>query len=243
VLSHFLEEEGLPTAGISLIRPHTEIIKPPRALWVPFELGRPLGPPNNPAFQKRVLTALIKLFEAPGGPLLVDFPDDEPESTGEPVVLACPVFFTQSADEITAGDKVEAAFRREMAALRPWYDLAVGKRKRTTVGLSGIELEALGDFIYAFAKGRVPDNPRKDMALAYTVKFAVEDLKAYYFESITAQPGQEGASGQHLQDWFWNQTKAGEVLLEVKQTCQASPDKLMSMIGNVFIAPPKMAKK
>jgi hypothetical protein len=39
-LGHFLEREGIPTTGISLVREHTEKIRPPRALWVTFELGR-----------------------------------------------------------------------------------------------------------------------------------------------------------------------------------------------------------
>ena len=54
-MAHYIEEEGLATTQISLVRLHTEKIKPPRALWVPYELGRPLGQPNDPEFQKRVL--------------------------------------------------------------------------------------------------------------------------------------------------------------------------------------------
>jgi hypothetical protein len=38
-LGHYLEEEGIATVAISLIRPQTENTKPPRALWVPFELA------------------------------------------------------------------------------------------------------------------------------------------------------------------------------------------------------------
>jgi hypothetical protein len=242
VLSHFIEEEGVSTAGISLIRPHTESIQPPRALWVPFDLGHPLGPPNNAAFQKRVLMALIKLLEAPAGPLLADFPDDEPESSDEPIVLACPVLYPIAEEEISETDSLEAALGREITSLRPWYDLSVSKRKRTTVGLSGIELEALGGFIYAFAKDRKPENPRKDIGMPYTVKFAVEDLKAYYIEAITAQPAQERASGQKLQDWFWDETKAGEVLLELKQVCEASSDKLMNTVGH-FIVPGNVTRR
>jgi len=62
-LGHYLEEEGIPTVAISLIRAQTENTKPPRALWVPFELGRPLGPPSDPAFQKRVILAALRLLE------------------------------------------------------------------------------------------------------------------------------------------------------------------------------------
>lgn len=232
----------MPTAGISLIRPHTEIIKPPRALWVPFELGRPLGTPDNAAFQKRVLLAVLKLLEAPSGPLLEDFPDDAPESSDELTTLSCPVNYSQTAVDIAETDQLLTAFRREITAMRPWYDMAVAKRKRTTVGVSGIKLEALGDFIYAFVKGGTPENPRKDISLAYTLKFAVEDLKAYYVEGITAQPGQEGASSRLLQDWFWDETVAGKVLWDLKNVCQTSQDKIMNMIGTHFIVPGEVAR-
>ena len=50
-----MEAEGLPTTQISLVRMHTEVIQPPRALWVPFELGRPFGTPGEAAFQRRVI--------------------------------------------------------------------------------------------------------------------------------------------------------------------------------------------
>jgi hypothetical protein len=227
----------VPTAGISLIRAHTEAIKPPRALWVPFELGRPLGTPNNIRFQSRVLLALLKLFEAPEGPLLEDFPDIAPESGDEETVLACPVDFTQAAAETENTDHLRSAFHREITAMRPWYDMAVAKRKRTTVGVSGIELENLGDFIYTFIKGPQPKNPREDMAVAFTLKLAIEDLRSYYIEGVTVQPGQEGASSKMLKDWFWNETMAGKVLLEVVKACKKSPDKDMNIVGSHYIVP------
>ena len=50
-LGHYFESEGIASTQISLVRVHTENIKPPRALWVPFELGRPFGVPNDSDFQ------------------------------------------------------------------------------------------------------------------------------------------------------------------------------------------------
>jgi hypothetical protein len=243
VLGHFIEEEGVPTASISLIRLHTDTIKPPRALWVPFQLGRPLGPPDDAAFQRRVLLALLRLLEATDVPLLEDFPEDEPETAGEITALACPVDFAKNVDESGETDPLKVAFLREITAMRPWYDMAVAKRQRTTVGVSGIELEALGDFIYAFLGGTEPGNPRDDIPLAYTLKFAIEDLKSYYIEGITAQPGQAGASSQVLQDWFWDETVAGKVLLSLKKVCEASTDEMMSMVGSHFIVPMEVAHR
>ena len=211
-------------------------------MWVPFELGHPMGSPNNAAFQRRVLLALLKLLEVPDGPLLDDFPEDETE-VDEVTVLACPVNFVQDMVEAGKTDHIQVAFRREMTAMRPWYDMAVAKRQRTTVGVSGIEPQALGDFIYAFVRGEKPENPRDDVSLVYTLKMAVEDLKAYYVEGVTAQPGQAGASSQVLKDWFWDETVAGKVLLALKKVCETSTDNMMSLIGAHFIVPGDVARR
>jgi len=236
-IGHFLEENGVPTASISLVRPHTEKIKPPRALWVPFQLGRPLGAPGDPAFQRRVLTALLELLESPGpAPVLEDFPDDEPESD-EITVLACPVNFGKTAAAEDDCDAMLTALRREVTALRPWYETAVATRGRTTVGASGLAIEKLADFIYAYACGEEPADPGTGVPSAYVLKNAVEDLKAYYVEGITAQPGQGGASSRVLQDWFWDDTVAGEVLLKLKKVIEQSDDRLLSMMGTFFMVP------
>ena len=79
-LAHYIEDEGVATTQISLIREHSESIKPPRALWVSFELGRPLGVPDDPAFQKRVLLAALRLLDTDSGPVLEDFGEDAPAS-------------------------------------------------------------------------------------------------------------------------------------------------------------------
>ena len=237
MLSHFIEEEGVPTAGISSNRSQTEAVKPPRALWVPFELGHPLGAPNNIPFQRRVLMALFDLLEAPEGPVLSDFPDNEPVSEDEFMVLSCPVDFTQEAVESGENDQLQAAFHREMTGIHPWYDMGVEKRQRTTVGVSGIDINELGDFIYAFTRGIEPENPRDDMTLPFTLKLAVEDLKAYYMEGITAQPGQEDVSSRALNAWFWHDTTAGKVIIELVKICEKSPDKDLSDVATHYLAP------
>ena len=63
------------------MRLHSENIKPPRALWVPFELGRPLGVPNDAEFQHKVIASAFDLLERDAGPVLEDFPEDVPGGT------------------------------------------------------------------------------------------------------------------------------------------------------------------
>ena len=148
-LAHYIEDEGVPTTQISLIREHTEKIRPPRALWVSFELGRPLGVPDDADFQMRVASAALDLLEAPGGPVLEDFPEDAPPVEG-PAALVCPVSFALSDADDSDTEKLKAKFVEEIALMHPWYDRAFEKRKRTTVGVSGMEPESMGSFMADF---------------------------------------------------------------------------------------------
>ncbi|MFC1885550.1 hypothetical protein ACFLZM_00620 [Thermodesulfobacteriota bacterium] len=236
-LAHFFEKEGVPTTQISLIRLHTEKIKPPRALWTPFELGRPFGVPNNPAFQRRVLLAALKLFEAPDGPVLADFPDEAPASPDPVAVLSCPVSFPEQDADLSETGKLCDALKREMISMQPWYDLAVKKRGRTTVGVSGLDLNNLGDFICAFLDECTPENPRNDVTLAYSLKLATDDIKAFYFEGIIAQPGQESPSVRTITQWFWQHTVAAKVLHAVKKVCLKNENPEMRRVGASFIVP------
>ncbi len=87
-LAHYFEDEGVASTAIALVREHAAAIRAPRVLWAPFELGRPLGAPDEPAFQRRVLRAALDLLESDDGPVvLADFPAEAPgpkadDSTG-----------------------------------------------------------------------------------------------------------------------------------------------------------------
>jgi hypothetical protein len=98
----------VPTTQISLVREHTAKITPPRALWVPFELGRPLGVPGDAAFQTRVLRAALQLLEAASGPVLVDFPDDAPAVADAPTPLVCPVSFASPPEGLSDTDPLRS---------------------------------------------------------------------------------------------------------------------------------------
>ena len=118
--AHYLEEEGLATTQISLVRPHTEQIRPPRALWVSFELGRPLGVPNDAAFQTRVLMACLTLLGADSGPVLEDYSEDLPaalQSTAEDMQgMVCEIDLAPPPTDVS--DLVQALLD-EIGRVRP----------------------------------------------------------------------------------------------------------------------------
>lgn len=68
-----LEREGITTVSISLLREVALQLKPPRALWVPFPMGYPLGKPRNAELQHQVIAAALRLLERNDVPVLESF--------------------------------------------------------------------------------------------------------------------------------------------------------------------------
>lgn len=231
-LGHYIEREGVPTAQISLIREQTAAIKPPRALWVPFMLGRPFGAPNEPEFQRRVLRTLLSLFERPSGPVLEDFSEEAPPTETHGDGFACPVSFAPArADD---GGIVQA-MRDEIAQLVPWYDLAVRRRGRTTVGISGMRVDDAASHVGSYLDGapRPPAIPGLPAGVA--LKRACDDIKAYYYESAAAQPG--NLSPKAIDSWFWRETAAAKVFLAIQRTCLKSEDESLKPLGRLSLVP------
>lgn len=208
---------------------------------MPFELGHPLGAPNDPTFQKKVILAALKLLEAPAGPIIEDFPEEAPVSAEEFGVLACPYVPPQHESNISETEKLSRAFRMEMLSLRPWYDMAVAKRKRTTVGVSKLDLEGITNFLAAFLRDGTPSNLRADVSIAYELRYAADDLKAYYYEAVTAPPGMGNLTGEVLAKWFWEETAAGKVLRAVRQNCLKGTDESLQRVARGQIVPAKFS--
>ena len=61
-LAHYFESEDLSTVLVGFVREHIEAMRPPRSLFLDFPMGRGMGKPNNPEFQKKVIRAAFALF-------------------------------------------------------------------------------------------------------------------------------------------------------------------------------------
>jgi len=201
---------------------------------VPFELGRPLGAPGNRAFQMKVLRALLALFERDAGPVLEDFPEDAP---GGPSVdrsgWVCPV--NLAPPPLEAGDGLRGAVLAEIESLMPWYALGLEHRGRTTVGLSGLGIEDAARFLAGFVEDPQIENPCPGQPMPQALKHAAEDLKAWYTEAATARPG--AAASRAIADWFWTETAAGRLLLELCSVCRNADDPALQRLGDRSLLP------
>ena len=191
---------------------------------MPFELGRPLGAPNEPEFQLDVLRATLRLLERETGPVLEDYPHDAP--TSEAIEgWACAVALPAPGLPENEPDALRQTLLNEVSLLHPWYDEAKRARGRTAVGLSGLDIDDIARFLAAFAAGESPSPPdgaAEEMPLL--IRFLSDDLKAFYTEAATAQPGRAFPTATEINDWLFLQTAFGDLLYRVRDRLAGSED-------------------
>ena len=232
-LGHYLEEEGIATVAISLIRPQTENTKPPRALWVPFELGRPFGPPDDPAFQRRViLAALRQLVRARGPVVIAEFADDDPRA--RPDLAWRPPALAPAPAGATA-EVLAARLETEIISLRQAHRHWIAQHGRTTVGLSGLSISDCGHYVADWLRGTAPPSPREVFSPPLMLRFALDDIKAYYLEAAASGGGEP--SSRQLSDWLWDQTVTGGAIQAMRRVCLTSEDERVKLIAGSFMVP------
>jgi len=232
-----MEDEGLATTLVALVRQQAEHVAPPRALWVPFALGRPFGTPGDAVFQTRVLRAALDLLDRPSGPVLEDFPDDAPpdpvSGDGEEEGWVCPVRFPKRAAQ-SEGELLDAVLA-EIDELAPWYQVSLNRRGRTTMGGSGLQPAEAARLMAQFVTGDTRASPLEGVTPADALRLASEDLKAYYFEAATAQPGAGASEG--VIAWFWTETRGGDLVQALRAAYLSETDQALYDVGDFMLVP------
>ena len=226
-LARALEAAGIATVSLLSNRKQAEGIGPPRGLYCEFPLGRPLGKPLDPAYQRRVLDAAFALLDAPSSPsvpssppgsaaadepLIVDFPDVIEDESDQP--LACPI--------PPRLDPNEAPAIAEARALRPAYERGLARTGAPQVGrvVDADEIpEAIRPFV-AVVEG-APWN-----AVEYAggpIGELLLDIRAYY-ETAALGLSDHVPAARASESWYHRKTRMGDLLRRYFETVkQADP--------------------
>lgn len=232
-LGHILEAAGLSTVALALIPQHARAMRPPRALAVPFELGRPFGAPDDAVLQRRVLDAALTLLDAPGpGPHLRTLDVPIPRAADDTALdgWACPIPLADGAhpDASRVAD--------EVARLQPWYDRARDRRGHTSFGASGLEIAEVVGWLEGLCSPTPPTtSPVDGLSVGDLTKLAAEDLKAFYIEAATARPGDPPPRA--IDDWFWEESAAGALLRALRTRLSDSEDGGLAIHARLTLVP------
>jgi hypothetical protein len=227
-----LESRGVPCVAIGAVRVQMEKTQPPRGLFVPFQLGRPLGEPEDVVFQRRVLRHALGLLERTDGPVILeDFPDDPPGW------LDAPDWAPPSLPAVTTLSDPAGwrdAFAAELAALQLAWERARARFGRSTVGLSFVAPADWPALAAAFVAGELP-TVAGHATVALTLRFLCDDIKAFYGEA--GQADGPAPSSRQLDAWFWRETLAGRLLIALRGMAMASENNAIKTVGGRFFVP------
>jgi len=236
VLAHFFESFGLSTVLVGFVKEHIQAIKPPRALWLDFPMGRPLGKPNDIEFQKKIIRTAFKMFNEKSGPVLREFSDVIPVKNGR-MGYALPVELVIDKNNIGNIDLLVQEVKTEIEGLNKDYTRAVTFRKRTTLGASEMKISDYVNYISLFIKGDIPNSPRKGIGPVPLLKLVVEDLQAYYTETITFRDKIDDF--EKIGTWFWEKTKAGKLILCLEAVSLKSENRVLKQIVDMSLITPR----
>lgn len=75
LVQRVIEERGIVTVGVTIVREYTEQVKPPRSVFLRWPFGHPFGEPFNQAQHRAVLKEVFNAVEeikVPG--TIIDLP-------------------------------------------------------------------------------------------------------------------------------------------------------------------------
>lgn len=64
-----IERQGIPTVVLQFLKEVALKVGPPRALWLPFPHGFPLGKPEDPTLQKSIMLQALAMVDEEASPL------------------------------------------------------------------------------------------------------------------------------------------------------------------------------
>ena len=216
----------------------------PRALWVPYALGRPLGSADDPQFQKEVMRAAFGMLATASEPTIEDYPVEAPEEA-DLDQWACPVAFPPVQD-----GSYTMRLLAEVARLAPWsIETRASRDGRTLFGVSGaapdqVELvaKALGRMADEGNMTRAPDEGLEwKFGMPLLVRHLADDLRTFYHEAIASQPGPGAPSHQALSEWIFGGANSsasalGETFLAIAEHL-TSDGRLVSLIVRGWLIP------
>ena len=219
-----------------MVRENTVALRPPRALWVPFDLGRPFGAPAEPVFQAKVLDAVLALLERDDGPVILeDFGEDAP-GQGSPEAMegmVCPVPLPKPRRE--QPHQLIDQVLKEIDDLAAWHELTARSRANANANLSGLSIRDAAHFLDTIRRTGSPPTTDQDQ-WGRQLRFAAEDLRNYFLAATLSRPG-GAASPRDSANWFWAETSAAALLLALHPICLASDNEGIRLVAETQLVP------
>lgn len=199
----------MATVAIGSIREQIYGTAPPRGLFCDFPLGRPLGVPDDAAFQRRVIEHAFGLLDR-GEPVVEDYDVVIADQATE--ALVCPLPARMDPDAHPAIG--------EAKGLRPAYERAVAKYGNRAGAVRLLDADSIPAAIESFI--RVAEgHPWKQAGIPGIPARVSQDIRGYY-EMAAMEIADHTPAAWAGYRWFRDQTKTGEVIQKARDAMRES---------------------
>ena len=199
----------MATVAIGSIREQIYGTAPPRGLFCDFPLGRPLGVPDDAAFQRRVIEHAFGLLDR-REPVVEDYDVVIADEASE--ALVCPLPARMDPDAHPAID--------EAKGLRPAYERAVAKYGNRAGAVRLLDADSIPAAIESFI--RVAEgHPWKQAGIPGIPARVSQDIRGYY-EMAAMEIADHTPAAWAGYRWFRDQTRTGEVIQKARDAMRES---------------------
>jgi hypothetical protein len=98
-----------------------------------------------------------------------------------------------------------------------------------------LDIDTCAAYLAASLSSPAPGNPLPAVSPVQALRWAADEVKAFYLEAIAAAPGIP--SSRQVQGWFWDRTLAARTIIALRKQLMASEDKQAQAIGRMSLVP------
>jgi hypothetical protein len=232
-LAAMLEDRGVATTVIGLVRPHMERSGNARGLFVPFPLGRRWAGRATRHSSTACCVPRSACWNGATAPVVLeDFPHDAP---GQQPVAGWRPGFVPEPGAPAAVAEWQAAVAAEIAQAQPAWERARARGARSGVGVSFQAPDDWASFAAAFLGDDPPHPPPALGSPALALRFLADDKRAFMAEAAMA----EGPvlPPDQWNTWFCRHSMAGRFLVALRAAALDHPHEGFRTVGSRFLVP------
>ena len=141
--------------------------------------------------------------------------------------------------ELSDADQLRHLLKAEIVLLRPWYHESVQKQKgRRLNGLTALSPEEIVDYLVGYLDDPHIPSFVEGESMPRAIKLSADDLKHFYYQAAMARPA--GVTGIALDNWFFGETRAGELHFELRRLLLSMEDPALRRVGEISLVPHTM---
>jgi len=173
--------------------------------------------------------AALNLFAEKSGPILAEYPEPAPFNLDPEQSWVCPVNFGAPKSDTIQADILSRVLG-EISDLSPWFELGRERRGHSVFGVSQLNIQDCARFLASLMMSENPESTAPNASLGESLKRASEDLFVWYTEAAATQPGTLLPTSRALEDWYWDETAAGCLILGLARSRSDHPDPLVRRV-------------